>query len=50
MICPCNHVFCTNCLRQWMKQKTECPVCRATLPLEEIDLEAARIAEEDAIV
>lgn len=32
MITPCDHVFHKTCLEQWMEQKLECPVCRATLP------------------
>lgn len=25
---PCNHVFCTPCFFNWMKEKRNCPVCR----------------------
>lgn len=32
MIAPCDHLFCTTCLKQWLEVKNECPVCRATLP------------------
>ena len=32
MITPCDHLFCTTCLRQWLEVKNECPVCRAILP------------------
>jgi hypothetical protein len=39
MVCPCDHVFHTPCLRRWMKQKQECPLCRAALPLEQTHLE-----------
>jgi hypothetical protein len=35
MVCPCDHCFHTVCLKRWMQQKTECPVCRAELPLDE---------------
>ena len=28
MTTPCNHQFHTECLRQWMEQKMECPTCR----------------------
>lgn len=37
MVCPCGHVYCTDCLRAWMLQKLECPSCRAVLPLEVTD-------------
>jgi hypothetical protein len=33
MVCPCDHLFHTGCLKKWMKQKNECPVCRAELPV-----------------
>lgn len=32
MVAPCNHVFHTNCLLNWMKIKMQCPVCRTQLP------------------
>ena len=32
MIAPCDHLFHTQCLRQWMDVKAECPTCRAALP------------------
>ncbi|EDO19362.1 hypothetical protein Kpol_1002p7 [Vanderwaltozyma polyspora DSM 70294] len=32
MITPCNHVFHTQCLENWMGYKLQCPVCRAPLP------------------
>ena len=32
MIAPCDHLFCTTCLKQWLEVKNECPVCRASLP------------------
>jgi hypothetical protein len=34
MISPCNHLFHTECLEQWMQVKMECPTCRAILPPE----------------
>ena len=27
----CNHVFHTNCISEWVKYKTECPVCRKSI-------------------
>ncbi|KAJ9451444.1 Transmembrane E3 ubiquitin-protein ligase 1 [Diplonema papillatum] len=32
MLAPCEHLFHTTCLTQWMQHKLECPVCRRTLP------------------
>jgi transmembrane E3 ubiquitin-protein ligase len=29
---PCAHKFHSNCLKPWMRQKLECPKCRAELP------------------
>jgi len=28
---PCNHVFHTPCLVEWISRKDECPVCRANI-------------------
>jgi hypothetical protein len=28
MITPCKHIFHTNCLESWFRQKKECPNCR----------------------
>lgn len=28
---PCMHVFHAKCLRDWMRRKPECPVCRLKL-------------------
>ena len=30
-VTPCNHVFHPKCLARWMKNKMECPTCRAQL-------------------
>ena len=32
MITPCDHVYHTVCLERWMKQKNECPYCKAEIP------------------
>jgi hypothetical protein len=32
MVTPCNHIFHTDCLENWMMYKLQCPVCRNNLP------------------
>eukprot|EP01132_Coremiostelium_polycephalum_P008044 gene8044-9892_t len=32
MTTPCNHLFHSKCLLQWMEFKMECPTCRQALP------------------
>lgn len=32
MVTPCNHIFHTQCLENWMSYKLQCPVCRSPLP------------------
>ncbi|XP_077198399.1 E3 ubiquitin-protein ligase RNF8 isoform X2 [Paroedura picta] len=27
----CAHSFCSHCIREWMKRKVECPICRRTI-------------------
>jgi hypothetical protein len=28
----CNHIYHTDCIGEWVKYKSECPVCRAEIP------------------
>lgn len=28
---PCGHVFCWDCIAQWVNEKPECPLCRSTV-------------------
>lgn len=28
---PCGHLFCWNCLLDWLDERDECPLCRETL-------------------
>ena len=32
MLAPCNHLYHSECLKQWMEVKMECPICRTPLP------------------
>ena len=32
MVTPCDHIFHTDCLENWMGYKLQCPVCRTPLP------------------
>jgi transmembrane E3 ubiquitin-protein ligase len=32
MLAPCNHLYHSECLKQWMDVKMECPICRTNLP------------------
>jgi hypothetical protein len=32
MLAPCDHIFHTECMSQWMNVKMECPICRMELP------------------
>jgi hypothetical protein len=33
MVTPCGHVFHTNCLEAWLKQKRECPTDRTPITM-----------------
>ena len=45
----CNHIFHRDCLREWMKQKPSCPVCRRDIPVDKNDLEIVTALEEKRI-
>jgi len=32
MVTPCDHIFHSQCLMQWLDHKMECPTCRGALP------------------
>ena len=34
---PCIHFFHTKCIKQWMENKQECPVCKLELTRTNID-------------
>ncbi|KAJ3414218.1 hypothetical protein HDV05_006835 [Chytridiales sp. JEL 0842] len=33
-LCPNRHVFCDNCISEWLKRRSECPTCRIPITLE----------------
>ncbi|XP_073837166.1 peroxisomal biogenesis factor 10 [Musca autumnalis] len=35
---PCGHLFCWNCLLDWLDERDECPLCRETLKKSQIVL------------
>ena len=37
---PCSHLFHRNCLSPWLEGHTTCPVCRAEVPEEYVEVEA----------
>ena len=38
MVTPCGHKYHPRCLKSWMREKLECPFCRAPIPaVDEID-------------
>jgi hypothetical protein len=40
LITPCKHVFHDQCLRRWVDEHADCPLCRTGLPSIDIDPEA----------
>jgi hypothetical protein len=32
MVTPCNHIFHPECLKVWSERKSECPICRKSIP------------------
>ena len=33
LISTCNHIFCSNCILEWIKISNTCPYCRKPEPL-----------------
>ncbi len=33
IILNCNHVFCENCIREWLTRKNSCPFCRTKVQM-----------------
>eukprot|EP00913_Durusdinium_trenchii_P010283 g9644.t1 len=46
----CSHLFCNNCIREWLREANSCPVCRYELATDCEEFEAGRclanVAEE----
>jgi len=38
----CGHLFCTACIREWLRGANSCPVCRFELATDEAEFEAGR--------
>lgn len=38
----CGHLFCTNCIREWLRSANSCPVCRFELATDNEDFETGR--------
>lgn len=36
---PCGHIMCHSCCKKWLNQSTECPVCRATITDESLNIQ-----------
>ena len=42
IITPCDHIFHQSCLQQWVLLRSQCPTCRAKLPLLHSDLKTCQ--------
>ena len=32
VILRCNHIFCEDCVSEWLDRESTCPLCRAIVP------------------
>merc|ERR1719361_545011 len=39
----CGHLFCTNCIREWLRTANSCPVCRFELATDSHEYEEGRV-------
>lgn len=39
----CGHLFCTNCIREWLRTANSCPVCRFELVTDNEEYEVGRV-------
>jgi len=46
----CGHLFCTACIREWLRGANSCPVCRYELATDEVDFEHGRKQRMDGRV
>jgi len=38
----CGHLFCTSCIREWLRGANSCPVCRYELATDQVEFESGR--------
>lgn len=34
---PCDHIFCANCIDNWLKEANSCPMCREIVPQQSLE-------------
>lgn len=39
----CGHLYCTNCIREWLRSSNSCPVCRFELATDDAEFEVGRL-------
>mmetsp|Transcript_101370 Transcript_101370/g.307627 ORF Transcript_101370/g.307627 Transcript_101370/m.307627 type:complete len:527 (-) Transcript_101370:20-1600(-) len=39
----CGHLFCTNCIREWLRSANSCPICRFELATDSREYEEGRV-------